>query len=81
MPHTSDTCFGVIGSFHWFTETLETCADLFDTDLDALAEVLDQAHAAALEQSPIVNDAARTSINGNGQDQENVPSTQEALTG
>jgi hypothetical protein len=62
-------------------ETLETYADLFDTDLDALADVLDQARAAALKQSPIVNDAVRTTMNGNGQGDENVPSTQEALTG
>jgi hypothetical protein len=31
--------------------TLETYADLFDSDLDALADVLDQARTAALSPS------------------------------
>ena len=35
-------------------ETLETYADLFDTDLDALADVLDQARAVALNSPPAV---------------------------
>jgi integrase len=50
-------------------ETLETYADLFDTDLDALADVLGAARAAALE-TPITTVAiSEPSI-------ENVPGTQ-----
>jgi integrase len=47
--------------------TLKTYADLFDSDLDALADVLDQHRTAALRPS-IANGDSRT-------DQENVPGT------
>ena len=56
-------------------ETLETYADLFDTNLDALADVLDQARAAALKYSPTFNDARRTINDGNANGGENVLST------
>lgn len=62
-------------------ETLETYADLFDSDLDALAEVLDQARAAALQQSSTVKGGSTTSVKNRGPEWKNVPSTQEALTG
>jgi hypothetical protein len=51
-------------------ETLETYADVFDTDLDALANVLGEARAAALE-------TPTTTVAGNGSATENVPGTQE----
>ena len=35
-------------------ETLETLGDLFDTDLDALGHVLDQARAVALQPPTVV---------------------------
>lgn len=60
-------------------ETLETYADLFDSDLDALAVVLDQARADALQQSPTVIDAGSSSVNVSESAGENVPGTQEAL--
>ncbi|MCA2357757.1 site-specific integrase [Mycobacterium intracellulare] len=56
-------------------ETLETYADLFDTDLDALADVLDRERAAALKQSQMTNSAARSTVNSNESARENVPST------
>jgi integrase len=49
--------------------TLRTYADLFDSDLDALADVLDQHRAAALGPS-IANGSSET-------EEENVPSTLE----
>jgi hypothetical protein len=53
-------------------ETLETYADLFDTDLDALAHVLGEARAAALE-------TPTTTVADSGPGEENVPSTQEQV--
>jgi hypothetical protein len=50
--------------------TLRTYADLFDSDLDALADVLDQARTAALKPPSIP-------INGNRAEEENVPGTLE----
>src|ERR1700757_3665042 len=51
--------------------TLRTYADLFDSDLDALADVLDQHRAAALGPS---------SSNGNSEtEEENVPGTLEQI--
>jgi hypothetical protein len=47
--------------------TLETYADLFDSDLDALADVLDTARAKALQPS--------TAVNGSEWAGGNVPST------
>jgi hypothetical protein len=49
--------------------TLETYADLFDSDLDALADVLDQARTKALQ--PITTN--RHNVSG----EENVPGTLE----
>lgn len=54
--------------------TLETYADLFDTDLDALADVLDAARTEALGLQSVAVESSE--IAG-----ENVPSTQKALTG
>ena len=47
--------------------TLKTYADLFDSDLDALADLLDQHRTAALRPS-IANGDSET-------DEENVPGT------
>jgi hypothetical protein len=52
-------------------ETLETYADLFDADLAALAHVLGEARAAALETPTTVADS--------GPGEENVPSAQEQV--
>jgi integrase len=49
-------------------ETLETYADLFDSDLDALADVLDEARARALKTSTVT-------VDDNGSKRENVPGT------
>ena len=49
-----------------------TYADLFDTDLDALADVLGEARAAALE-TPI------TTVVDSARGEENVPDTQEQV--
>jgi hypothetical protein len=46
-----------------------TYADLFDTDLDALADVLEKARVAAL-------DAPTTPVVNSGSSIENVPGTQ-----
>ncbi|MGV0047291.1 tyrosine-type recombinase/integrase [Mycobacterium colombiense] len=55
--------------------TLETYADLFDTDLDALAQVLDHARTAALKRPPATaSDSAPTNRNS-GSKRENVPGT------
>lgn len=56
-------------------ETLETYADLFDTDLDALADVLDEARAVALKQPPTITAAVGTTVDSNDSDGKNVPST------
>ncbi len=54
--------------------TLETYADPFDTNPDALADVLDAARTKALG-------LPSTTITGSDLAGENVPSTQVALTG
>jgi hypothetical protein len=48
-------------------ESLRTYADLFDTDLDALADVLDQHRTASLQPSNANSDSET--------DGENVPGT------
>jgi hypothetical protein len=47
-------------------ETLETLGDLFDTDLDALGHVLDQARAVALQPPTVVknNEPAGKFVSG-----------------
>lgn len=54
--------------------TLRTYADLFDSDLDALAEVLDRARTSALKPPSAAGNSRES-------EEENVPGTQEALTG
>jgi hypothetical protein len=62
-------------------ETLETYADLYDTDLDALADVLNQGRAAALEGSTTTVSTNRVVADDRRPGSENVPSTQTAPTG
>src|ERR1700744_1381967 len=54
------------------TETPETYADLSDTDLDALARVLGEARAEALE-------TPTTTVADSGPGGDNVPSTQKQV--
>jgi hypothetical protein len=62
-------------------ETLETYADLYGTDLDALADVLNQGRAAALEGSTTTVSTYRVVADDRRPGSENVPSTQTAPTG
>jgi hypothetical protein len=53
-------------------ETLETYADLFDTDLDALADLLDHARTAALNPSLVVVASDAAAVDDRGSAEENV---------
>ncbi|WP_231975964.1 site-specific integrase [Mycobacterium sp. E2462] len=55
--------------------TLETYADLFDTDLDALAQVLDDARTAALKRPTTTATDSMTVERNSGSKPENVPGT------
>jgi hypothetical protein len=55
--------------------TLETYADLFDTDLDALAQVLDHARTAALKRPTTTAWDSTTTERNSGSELENVPGT------
>lgn len=55
--------------------TLETYADLFDTDLDALAQVLDQARTAALERPTTAASDSPSTEHNRGSKREDVPGT------
>jgi len=54
-------------------ETLEAYADLFDTDLDALADLLDHARTAALNPSLVVVASDAAAVDDRGSAEENVP--------